>query len=308
MSHPGVEMLSAFLAESGVATGTVAERRAALDQSAQGSPPPGGVSVEAVTLGGRPAERITPEGTETDSTVLYLHGGGYCSGSLDTHRQLAAHIAVASGSTVALLDYRLAPEDPFPAAVTDASSAYRDLLGSGTDPARMAVAGDSAGGGLTMATLLALRSGGDPLPAAAVCLSPWVDLTQSAPSYDSLADVDPMVSRVGLDEMARCYLGESDPRAELASPLFADLAGLPPVLIEVGSHEVLLDDATGLADRLRASGGTVTLTVWPELIHVFQAFPAEVIPEADLSIAAVGSFLAHHLGASTGSSSDVAVR
>ena len=148
-----------------------------------------------------------------------------------------------------------------------------------------------------MATLLALRAAGDPLPAAAACLSPWVDLTQSAPSYDELADADPMVSRAGLDEMARCYLGAADPRTELASPLFAeDLSGLPPVLIEVGAHEVLLDDATGLADRLRAAGGSVTLTVWPELIHVFQAFPGELIPESDQSIAAIGTFLARHLG------------
>ncbi len=297
MSHAGVEMISAFLAESGMTTGTVAERRSALDGMAQGSPPPEGVRVEETELGGRPAERITPDGLDPDSTVLYLHGGGYCSGSLASHRQLGARIARASGSTVAVLDYRLAPEEPFPAAVHDATSAYRELVGSGADPRRMAIAGDSAGGGLTVAALLALREAGDPLPAAAACLSPWVDLTQSAPSYDSLADADPMVSRAGLDEMARCYLGTADPRTELASPLFAeDLSGLPPVLIEVGAHEVLLDDATGLADRLRAAGGTVTLTVWPELIHVFQAFPGELIPESDQSIAAIGTFLARHLG------------
>lgn len=302
MSHPGVEMISAFLADSGVTAGTVAERRAALDRSARGSPPPEGVRVEPETLGGRPAERITPAGGGTDSVILYLHGGGYCSGSLDSHRQLASRMAMASVTPVALLDYRLAPEDPFPAAVSDATAAYRDLVSSGLDPSRMAVAGDSAGGGLTLAVLLALRSAGDRLPAAAVCLSPWVDLTQSAPSYETRAALDPMVSRAGLDEMARCYLGESDPRNELASPLFAeDLSGLPPILVEVGAHEVLVDDATLLTERLRADGGTVWLTIWPELIHVFQAFPAEIIPESDQSIAAVGSFLAQHLGAGAGS-------
>ena len=308
MSHPGVEMISAFLADSGMTSGTVAERRAALDQSAQGSPAPEGVMIERITLGGRPAERITPDGadgtvddTETGPVVLYLHGGGYCSGSLDSHRSWPPVWPCASRSPVALLDYRLAPEDPFPAAVTDATSAFRDLLARGTDPSRTAIAGDSAGGGLAMATLLALREAGDPLPAAAVCLSPWVDLTQSAPSYDSLGHLDPMVSRAGLDEMARCYLGEADPRGELVSPLFAeDLTGLPPVRIEVGAHEVLLDDATGLADRLRAAGGTVSLTVWPELIHVFQAFPGAIIPESDESIAAVGAFLADQLGVPTG--------
>lgn len=297
MSHPGVEMISAFLADSGVTTGTVAERRAALNRSAQGSPPPEGVRIDEETLGGRPAERITPEDAGSSSVVLYLHGGGYCSGSLDSHRQLAARIALASNIPVALLGYRLAPEEPFPAAVEDATAAYRELVASGCDPSRMAIAGDSAGGGLTLAALLALRSAGERLPAAAVCLSPWVDLTQSAPSYDTLAALDPMVSRAGLDEMAHGYLGGRDPRGELASPLFAeDLSGLPPVLVEVGAHEVLLDDATVLAGRLRAAGTAVTLTVWPELIHVFQAFSAEIIPESDQSIAAVGSFLAHHLG------------
>jgi monoterpene epsilon-lactone hydrolase len=301
VSHEGVEMISAFLAGSGLTTGSVAERRAAMERVAESAPPPDGVQVETVTLGGRPAERITPEGNGSDSMVLYLHGGGYCTGSLGSHRQLASRIARAAASPVTLLDYRLGPEHPFPAAVTDATEAYRELLALGTDPRRMAVAGDSAGGGLTVATLLALRSGGHPLPAAAACLSPWVDLTQSAPSYDALADRDPMVTRAGLDEMARCYLGDTDPRAQLASPLFAaDLGGLPPVLIEVGAHEVLLDDATGLADRIRAAGGSATLTVWPELIHVFQAFTADIVPESDDSIAAIGSFLAAHLAAGSG--------
>jgi len=301
VGHPGVELISAFLAESGLTTGSVAERRTAMERITGSAPPPDGVGVETVTLAGRPAERITPDGNHADSMVLYLHGGGYCSGSLDSHRQLASRIALAAASPVTLLDYRLAPEHPFPAAVTDATGAYRELLTLGTDPRRTAVAGDSAGGGLTVATLLALRSGGDPLPAAAVCLSPWADLTQSAPSYDALADRDPMVTRLGLDEMAQAYLGEADPRTELASPLFAaDLGRLPPVLIEVGAHEVLLDDATGLADRIGAAGGSVTLTVWPELVHVFQAFPGDVIPEADESIAAIGSFLARHLGVEAG--------
>ena len=297
MTHAGVEMISTFLSESGMTTGTVAERRSALDELAEGSPPPEGVTIEAITLGGRRAERITPNGVRSATVVLYLHGGGYCSGSINSHRNLAARLALASGSTVALLDYRLAPEHPFPAAVDDAVAAYRELVGSGTAPSLLAIAGDSAGGGLTMAALLALRAAGDRLPAAAVCLSPWVDLTQSAPSYDGLAALDPMVSRSGLDEMARCYIGDGDPHDELASPLFAaDLSGLPPVLVEVGAHEVLLDDATSLAERLHDAGGSATLTVWPELIHVFQAFPAEVIPESDLSIAAVGSFLAGQLG------------
>jgi phosphinothricin tripeptide acetyl hydrolase len=256
------------------------------------SEPPTGVVVEPVSLGGRPGEWISPDGGGADAVVLYLHGGGYCIGSLDSHRGLGARIAVAAGCPVVTLDYRLAPEHPFPAAVEDAVGAYADLLALGVSPDRLAVAGDSAGGGLTMATLLALRSAGSPLPAAAVCLSPWVDLTQEAASFAEVGALDPMVSKSGLDLMAQAYLGETEPRAELASPLFAeDLAGLPPVLIEVGEREVLIDDATGLAERLGAAGVPVSLTVWPEMIHVFQAFPGSLLPEADRSIAAVGSFL-----------------
>jgi monoterpene epsilon-lactone hydrolase len=302
VSHPGVDMISAYLAESGFTDGSIADQRSAMAEMAP-SPPPEGVSVEPVTLGGRDAEWLTPDfarsnSAGSDSVVLYLHGGGYCIGSLDTHRGLGGRLAIAAGCPVAVLDYRLAPEHPFPAAVDDACGAYHDLLALGVRPERIAIAGDSAGGGLTVATLLALRAAGVALPAAAACLSPWTDLTQSSAAFAKFADLDPMVSKSGLDLMAGAYLGDADPRNELASPLFAaDLGGLPPVCIEVGEYEVLLDDATGLAERLADAGVEAPLTVWPELIHVFQAFPGSVIPEADVSIAAVGSFLAGHLRA-----------
>jgi acetyl esterase/lipase len=290
-------VIAAYLAESGLSSSSIAEQRAAMAEMAGASPPMEGVTVEAITLGGRPAERLTPEAGATDAAVLYLHGGGYCIGSLDSHRGLGSRLAMATGCTVAMLDYRLAPEHPFPAAVDDAVGAYRDLLSLGFRPERMAIAGDSAGGGLTVATLLALRGSGEPLPGAAVCLSPWADLTQSSTAYRNLADVDPMVSKSGLDLMSGAYLDGVDPRTELASPLFAaDFGDLPPVCIEVGEYEVLIDDATGLADRMRESGVAVTLKVWPELIHVFQAFPGSLIPEADQSIDAVGAFIAGHLG------------
>ena len=255
-----------------------------------------GVAVLPVRLAGRDGERIVPDGLSPSSVVLYLHGGGYCIGSLASHRGLASRIAVASGCTVVTLDYRLAPEHHFPDAVDDATAAYRELLADGADPRSVAIAGDSAGGGLTMATLLALRRAGSPLPAAAVCLSPWVDLTQSSGSYERLAALDPMITKEGLDEMATAYLAGADAREELASPLLAeDLSGLPPVMIEVGANELLLDDSTELARRIAAAGGEATLTVWPDLIHVFQAFPGPLIPEADESIAAVGAFLAARL-------------
>jgi acetyl esterase/lipase len=297
VSHPGVETIVAFLVDSGFSTGTITEQRAVMAASAEHTPPAPGVRVEAATLGGRPAEWLWAEGDRPESVILYLHGGGYCIGSMDTHRGLASRLALAAHSAVAVLDYRLAPEHPFPAALDDATAAYGDLLTQGIPATRIAVAGDSAGGGLTVATVLALRRSGVELPAAAACLSPWVDLTQSSPSFRSKADADPMVTAAGLDEMAGCYLGGADPRSELVSPLFAaDLGGLPPVLIEVGEREVLLDDATRLADRIRDAGGAVTLTVWPEMIHVFQAFPAEVIPESAQSVTAVGRFVAEHQG------------
>ena len=296
MAHPGIEIVSNLLAEAGLLTGPIEDQRAAMDAASAAAPPPEGVSVETAELGGRPAEWLTPEGVGRDAAVLYLHGGGYCGGSLNSHRDLAARIAIASEGAVVTLGYRLGPEDPYPAAVHDAVAAYRQLVADGIPPDKLVVAGDSAGGGLTMALLLSLRAEGDPLPAAAVLLSPWVDLTQSAPSYRQLADRDPMVSQENLDALAAAYLDGTDPRTELASPLFADdLSGLPPVRIEVGAAEVLLDDATRLADRLTAAGNDVTLTVWPEMIHVFQAFPGVILPETDLSIAGIGEFVAGHL-------------
>jgi acetyl esterase/lipase len=296
MSHPGVEIVSAFLADAGLLTGPIEEQRAAMDAASVGAPPPEGISIEATELGGRPAEWLVPDGAERDAVVLYLHGGGYCSGSLNSHRDLAARIGIASGCAVVTLDYRLAPEDPFPAAVADATAAYRQLVAEGIAPDRLAVAGDSAGGGLVMALLLALRASGTQLPAAAACLSPWVDLTQSGASYRELVDRDPMLSKEDLDVLATAYLAGTDARTELASPLFADdLSGLPPLLIEVGAHEVLLDDATRLAERATAAGNDATLTVWPEMIHVFQAFPGAILPETDLSVAAIGKFVSGHL-------------
>ncbi len=298
-THPGVEMISAFITDSGVMSGTILEQREAMNRAVGAAAPPEGVAVRVATLGGRPAEWISPEEAPDDAVVLYLHGGGYCLGSLGTHRELAARIAVATGCPVVTIDYRLGPEHPFPAAVDDACAAYAELVGSGIPPERIAVAGDSAGGGLTLAVLLALRGSRTSLPAAGVCLSPWADLTQSAPTYATLSDVDPMVSKEGLDIMAEAYLGGADARSELASPLFAsDLGGLPPIRLEVGGNEVLLDDTLRLAERLEADGGDVTVTVWPDLVHVFQAFPGSLVPEADQSISAVGSYLASHLGLS----------
>jgi acetyl esterase/lipase len=201
MSHPGIDMVIEYLGDVGLLTGPIEQQRAAMDAAAADAPPPEGVSVEPAELGGRPAEWLTPDGISREAAVLYLHGGGYCGGSLNSHRDLAARIGAASGCAAVTLDYRLGPEDPFPAAVTDATAAYRQLMADGIPPERMVVAGDSAGGGLVVALLLALRAEGIPMPAAAVCLSPWVDLTQSGTSYQELADLDPMVSKENLDAL-----------------------------------------------------------------------------------------------------------
>jgi acetyl esterase/lipase len=269
-----------------------------MDESLASAGPPDGVVIEAVTLAGRPAEWVVPSGVGRDRAVLYLHGGGYCIGSIASHRDLGARLALASGTAVCLLDYRLAPEHPFPGAVDDAAAAYRELVARDIAPSGLALAGDSAGGGLVFATLLALRAAGDPLPAAAVGLSPWVDLTQTSDSYDRLAAVDPMISRASLQVLADAYLADADPTTPLASPLYGDLGGLPPLLIEVGENESLLDEAVALAERARAAGVDVTLRTWTDMIHVFQAFPPDLVPEAAESITGVAAFLAGHLSPS----------
>lgn len=266
------------------------EMRADMAAATTAMPLPADVEFQPVTAGGVPAEWTRVPGAARDRAVLYLHGGGYCIGSIATHRQLVAGLSQAAGAQVLSLDYRLAPEHPHPAAVEDATAAYRWLVREGLRPQRLAIAGDSAGGGLTLAALLALRDAGDPLPAAGVCLSPWTDMTASGESMTSKAAVDPMVQRPALLQMAAAYVGTGDPRGPLVSPLFARLEGLPPLLLQVGTAETLLDDSTRLAERARAAGVEVTLEAWDEMIHVFQAF-AFLLPEARQAIERIGSFL-----------------
>jgi len=222
-----------------------------------------------------------------------VHGGGYVIGSINTHRDLMGRIARASGARVLGINYRLAPEHPFPAAVDDSVAAYRWMIAQGLKPNRIAVAGDSAGGGLAVATLVAIRDAKLPIPGAGVCLSPWVDMEGIGKSMESKAAIDPVVQREGLLGMAAAYLGGQNPRSPLAAPLYADLKGLPPLLIQVGEAETLLDDSTRLADRAKTAGVSATLEVWPEMIHVWQMF-ASFLPEGQQAVDGIGGFLKEH--------------
>ena len=272
---------------------SIEESRAVFEQMAAAMPPPAGLRVARVDAGGVPAEWIEMPGAQPDRILLYLHGGGYAIGSLDTHRGLVARIAAATRARCLSLGYRLAPEHPFPAAVDDAVAAYRWLLAQGQEPSRLAVAGDSAGGGLALALLLALRDARVPLPAAGVCLSPWTDLEGTGASATDPRVGDPMVTTEGLREMGRMYVGAGDLRNPLAAPIHGDYRGLPPLLIQVGTREVLLDDSTRVAAKAKAAGVDVTLERGEGLIHVWQFFGPDV-PESVSAIARIGEFVSKY--------------
>jgi monoterpene epsilon-lactone hydrolase len=255
---------------------------------------PTDVCCDPVDAGGVPAEWITTPGVNTERVIYYLHGGGYAIGSINTHREMVSRLSRAASARILIIDYRLAPENPFPAAVDDSIAAYRWLLSVGVDPARLVIAGESAGGGLTLATLVSLRDAGEPLPQAAVCLSPWVDLELiGEPGAAYAEEMDPLVNRdVGL-MWAKAYLGDTAPRTPLASPLYADLTGLPPLLIQAGTAEGLFDDARRLADRARIAGLDVTLEPWEDMFHMWHFFAA-MLPEGQQAIDRIGEFIHKH--------------
>jgi monoterpene epsilon-lactone hydrolase len=245
---------------------------------------------ERVDAGGVPAEWVAAPGCDGQRAVLFLHGGGYAIGSINTHRRLAYDISAASGARVLLIDYRLAPEHPFPAAVEDAAKAWRWLLQQGFAANKLAIGGDSAGGGLAIATLVNLRDQKLGLPACAVAISPWVDLEGLGNSITARAAQDPMVGKDGLLWMAGMYLNGKDARTPLAAPLHADLEGLPPILVQVGSAEILLDDATRIAEKLHAAGVEVRLALWPNMLHVFPLF-APILSEGRDGCLEIGNFI-----------------
>ncbi len=268
---------------------TVEQLRLQTEENARSIPLPAGTEYRQVTANGVPAEWISMPGAAQDKVFYFIHGGGYYRGSVRASRATAAHISGATGSRSFSIDYRLAPEHPFPAAVDDALAAYRGLLDQGIDPKKIVVGGISAGGGLTLALLLAARDAGDPLPAAAVPISAWTDLTQSGESFHTKADVDPSISKAYLDRMAQYFLNGIDPKTPLASPLYADLRGLPPLLVQVGSAETMLNDSTELAERAKAAGVDVILEVWEDMIHGWHG-AAHSLPEARQAIQRIGEF------------------
>ena len=269
---------------------TVHDSRARFEKLAQAVGGETAASVLQVDADGVPAELVSSGETSSGRAVLYLHGGGYVIGSPATHREMARRLCAAADADVLVIDYRLAPENPFPAAVEDAVSAYRWLMGQGCEPADIAIAGDSAGGGLTVATLVSLRDQGVPLPSCGVCLSPWVDMEGIGDSMTSRAALDPMVQREGLVAMAETYLGGAAPRTPLAAPLYADLSGLPSLLIQVGTSETLYDDSTRLADRAEAAGVEACFESWEEMIHVWHLF-APMLDEGQRAIERIGEYI-----------------
>jgi len=253
------------------------------------------VAIEPVSADGVPAEWVAAHGACTDRAVLYLHGGGLQVGSPRSHRELMAHISEQADCRVLGLDYRLAPEHRFPAQLEDAQAAFGWLRAAGYAAPHLALAGDSAGAGLALALLLSLRDAGEPLPAAAALMSAWTDLTASGPSYETRAAADPIHQRPMIQAMARNALGPGgDAHHPLSSPLFAELQGLPPLLMQVGDRETVLSDSTLFAQKAQAAGVAVDLQVWPGMIHVFQQFPSELV-EAREALSAIGRFLRQHL-------------
>lgn len=286
-------LVQMFKAQREAATSpSIPELRKGFEMLGQMMPPPADTDIEPVDCNGVPAERFVTPGSDPSRCVLYLHGGGYCIGSLATHRHVVAKIAAASGAPALNIDYRLAPEHPHPAAVDDALTAYRWLLDHGSEPESIAITGDSAGGGLTVALQIAIRDAGLGLPAASSPHSPYVDLETLGEVSDEALDMDYLrPEQIALFQ--ETYVPQGDRKAPLVSPVHADLSGLPPMLIQAGGSEILLDSARRLAARAKDCGVDVTLEIEPGLFHAWHLF-AGVLPEADETIARVGSFFKDH--------------
>jgi acetyl esterase/lipase len=265
-------------------------QRRVWEEAVVNMPLPPTVTRHTQSWGGVACELVYHRQRDPEKVLLFLHGGGYVQGSCITHRPLAAQLSLATEIAVLLVDYRLAPEHPFPAAVEDSVKVFQALLASGKSAANIAIAGDSAGGGLAVSTLLTLRDQAIPLPYAAALLSPWTDLTVSGETIQTRAAVEPLVQAWDLQHCAAQYIGAGNLRDPIASPCFADLQGLPPILIQVGDHEILLSDSLRLAENARTAGVVVEVDVWEEMWHVFPAWAPD-LPEGQQAIERIGAFL-----------------
>ena len=295
MSTEQRDNLDAILRQSAFPAGLdVAEQRRQLRELLSAQPLPAEITVTAAVLGGVPVAEVTVDGIEPRHTVLYFHGGVYVLGDAAQAAGLASQIGRRTRATVISVDYRLAPEHPYPAAVDDALAAYQALLDNGTAPADIAFAGESAGAGLAIATLVNARDHGLPLPAAALAMSPYADLTLAGTTMDTKRDADPLLSRENLQARVADYTAGHNAALGLISPIFADLSGLPPLLIQAGTHEVLLDDAVRLARQAATADVQVTLDITPGVPHVFQAY-YPILDEAAAALDRAGQFLTAHL-------------
>jgi acetyl esterase/lipase len=295
VSTEQAENLEAILRQSAFpADADVSEQRRLLAELTSAQPPPAGVTVTAAALGGVPAAEITIGGIEPRHVVLYFHGGVYVLGDAFQAADLAAQVGRRTSATVISVDYRLAPEHPYPAAVDDALAAYQALLHDGTAPSDIAFAGESAGGGLAIATLVNARDHGLPLPAAALVMSPYADLTLAGTTMDTKAGADPLLNRENLQARVPDYTAGQDPALGLISPVFADLSGLPPLITQAGTHEVLLDDAIRLARQAATADVQVTLDITPGVPHVFHAY-YPILDEAAAALDKAGQHLSAHL-------------
>jgi epsilon-lactone hydrolase len=270
------------------------ERRQRLDAIGSTSPLAGDIGLEPIDANGVAAEWSLAPGSDPSKVLLFFHGGGYCSGSIVSHRGMVTEAGRAAQARTLAVGYRLAPEHPFPAAIEDARSAYRFLLDQGVAPSKIAIGGDSAGGGLTLALMTSVRDAREPLPACAWLVSPWVDLRMTGASLAEKAAIDPLISKPYLEELASAYLAGADPANPLVSPLNADLAGLPPLLVQVGSAETLLDDAVRIARRAGAADVRVNLEIWPHMIHAWHLWAAQ-LEAGRRAIASAGAFIRAHL-------------
>ena len=295
MSTEQRETLDAILRQSAFpADSDVDEQRRLLRELLSAQPLPAEVTVTAAALGGVPTAEITVDGIEPRHVVVYFHGGVYVMGDAFLAADLASQVGRRTDARVISVDYRLAPEHPYPAAVDDALAAYEALLHDGIAPSDIAFAGESAGGGLAIATLVNARNHGLPLPAAALVMSPYVDLTLAGTTMESRREVDPLLSREALQARVPDYTSGQDAALGLISPVFADLSGLPALIIQAGTHEVLLDDALRLAQQAARADVAVTLDITPHVPHVFQAYHA-ILDEATAALDRAGQLLSAHL-------------